>query len=129
MRQSAANDLGNLIENVADVERTGHRLQQSSQAVDAFAPQLLALDDGIVLEREAEQIDDAVHQLLMGSAERPLATGREPQRAVYTGPLTNSAYDARARGLVHGVEMRRRVTNQVRGHLDVPRRAGDVQDE
>ena len=61
MRQAAANDVGDLGEDVADVERLGHRVQQAAQAVDALAPQRLAVDDGGVLEGQAEQVDDAVH--------------------------------------------------------------------
>ena len=129
VRQAAANDLGDLVEDVTDVERAGHRLQQPPQAVDAFAPQLVALDDRVVLEGETEQIDDAVHQLLMGGAERVLAARREPERAVHARALPDGAHDARACRLVHGVELRGGISDEMLRDLDVSGFAGDVEDE
>ena len=90
-----------------------------SQAVDALAAQLVALDDRVVLEGEAEQIDDAVHQLLVGGAEGTLAARGEPERAVHARPLSNGADDARARRLVHGVDLRGGIADEVLGDLDV----------
>jgi hypothetical protein len=94
VRQAAANDLGHFVEHVTDIERARHRLEQSSQAVDSLAPQFLAIDDGIVFERESEQIDDVVHQSLMGSAEGALAARREPQSPVHAGALPDGTDDA-----------------------------------
>ncbi len=65
VRKSAANDVRHLLEDVTDVERLGHRMEQTAQAVDALAAQRLAVDDGGVLERQAKHVDDAVHQRLM----------------------------------------------------------------
>src|SRR5262245_57967377 len=82
-----------------------------------------------MLERESEQIDDVVHQFLMGSAESALAARREPQSPVHAGALPNGADDARVRRAVNGVDLRGGITNEMPGDLNVAAFASGVQHE
>jgi hypothetical protein len=112
-----------------DVERAGHRLQQPTEAVDAFPAQLVALDDCIVLEGETKQIDHVVQQFLVSGAEGTLAARGNPERAMHARPLTNRAHDTRARCLVHDVELGGGIANEMFGDFDVPGFVRDVQHE
>ena len=129
VREAAANNLRHLVEHVPDVECPCHRLQQAAEAVDTLATQLVTLDDRIVLECEAEQIDHAVHQLLVRGAEGAFVRGREPEGSVHTRPLSNRAHDAGACRFVNGVHLRCGIADEMFRDLDVAGLARDVENE
>jgi hypothetical protein len=79
--------------------------------------------------REAEQVNDVVHQFLMGGAEGALLGRREPQRAVHARALPNRADDARACGFVHGVHLCRGIADEVFRDFDVACLARRVENE
>ena len=68
MRQAAADDVGDLGEDVPDVERLGHRVQQAVERVEPLAPERLGAAQRVVLQRERQQVGDAVHQALVRGA-------------------------------------------------------------
>ena len=115
MRQAAANDVRHLLEDVTDVQRLGHRVEQTAQAVDPLATQLLAIDDGVVLERQAKQVDHAVHQRLVATHRSIGLAGCQPERAVDARALTHVHSNRETRGVAHGVEWRRRITDAMLG--------------
>ncbi len=127
--QAAAHDLGHFREHVPDVERFGHFVQQAAQALDPLAAQLLALDDRVVLEGEAEQIDDAVDESLIRVAEGVLAARRDPQRPVHASALPHRAQDPRPRAGVDRVDGHAFVDDTVAGDLQLSGRSRDIQDE
>ena len=129
MRQSAADDVRDFGEDVADVERARHRVQQTTQAVDALATQNLAIDDGRVLEGQTEQIDDAVHQRLMGRIECLVDARGHPDRAVHTSALSHRAENPGARVRVGRIDRRRRVADAMLADLERARFARDVEHE
>ena len=129
MRQAAANNLRYLVEYASDVERPCHRLQQAAQAVDALATQLVTLDDRIVLEGEAKQIDHAIHQLLVSRAEGVFVRGREPECAVHTRSLSNCANNAGACGIVNGVHLSGGIADEMFRDLDAAGLARGVENE
>ena len=55
---AAADDVGDLGEDVADVERLGHRVEQPIEAVDPLAAERFRAAKGVVLQRQREQIGD-----------------------------------------------------------------------
>jgi hypothetical protein len=63
--QPTAHDVGDFVEDVANIERAGHGMEEATQAVDTLAAQRLAVDDGGVLERQAQHVHDTVHQGLV----------------------------------------------------------------
>src|SRR4029453_16307941 len=54
--QSAAYDIGHLVEPVANVGRAGHGVQQTSQAVDTLAAQRFAVDYRGVFEGQSQHV-------------------------------------------------------------------------
>ena len=68
MGQAAAHDLGHLGEDLPHVERARHGVEQPPQALDALAPQELALLERRGLDGERQQIRDGVHQRLILAA-------------------------------------------------------------
>ena len=127
--QPAADDVGDLGEDVPDIQRTGHRVQQTAEAVDALAAQNLSIDDRRVLEGQAEQIDDAVHQGLMGRLEGLIDARGQPHRAVHAGALPHRAENPGARVRIRRVDRRRRVADAMLADLERARVARHIEHE
>ena len=127
--QAAADDIRDLGEDVPDVECAGHRVQQAAEAVDALAPQNLAIDDGRMLEGQAQQIDDAVHQDLVGGLEGLVQARGEPDRAVHAGALPHGAENPGARAGIGLIDRRRGIADAMLADLERTRLARHVEHE
>ena len=129
MRQRAANGVRHLREDLPDVERFGDGMQQADERVDPFAPARLRRADGVVVQREREQVADRFEQLLMFVGERVRLTRRQPDGALHTRALPDGADHLRPLGSVARIVSGRRlrVADQMSCHLDLAGGADDIQ--
>ena len=104
-------------------------MEQAAEAVDALAPQGLALEQCRVLQREDQQVRDAVGERLVCGGEDVGPVGCQPQRAVHDRFLPHGADDPRLGIDVIRIGHLARHTDALRGDLEAAGRASRVQHE
>ena len=128
VRQGDADDIGRLREDLPDVERFRHRVEQAIEGVETFAAQPLGAAQRVVANCQRQDIGDPIHQDLVGGGEGVGLTRREPQRAVNAGAAADGADDARARiGVDRAGVAGGRIGNTMPGDFHLAIGAGNVQ--